>query len=121
MYVNINVISLRLFLLTGLESESESHSVLSDSLQPYGLYSPWNSPSQNTGVSCRALLQGIFLTQGLNPHLLCLLHWQGCSAISATSATWKAHLCTLRDHIFENMTIEQYFKSYNTISNIWLP
>ena len=21
-------------------------------------------------------LQGIFLTQGLNPHLLCLLHWQ---------------------------------------------
>ena len=26
-------------------------------------------------VSCRFLLQGIFLTQGLNPHLLCLLHW----------------------------------------------
>ena len=24
--------------------------------------------------SCRALLQGIFLTQGANPHLLCLLH-----------------------------------------------
>jgi len=27
--------------------KSESHSVLSDSLQPHGLYSPWNSPSQN--------------------------------------------------------------------------
>ena len=26
-----------------------------------------------------ALLQGIFPTQGLNPHLLCLLHWQECS------------------------------------------
>ena len=26
--------------------------------------------------SCHALLQGIFLTQGSNPHLLCLLHWQ---------------------------------------------
>ena len=25
---------------------------------------------------CRALLQGIFLTQGSNPHLLHLLHWQ---------------------------------------------
>ena len=25
---------------------------------------------------CHALLQGIFSTQGLNPHLLCLLHWQ---------------------------------------------
>ena len=27
-------------------------------------------------MGCRALLQGIFPTQGLNPHLLCLLHWQ---------------------------------------------
>ena len=32
--------------------------------------------SKNTGVGCHFLLQGIFLTQGLNPHLLCLLHWQ---------------------------------------------
>ena len=31
---------------------------------------------KNTGVGCRALLQGIFPTQGLNLHLLCLLHWQ---------------------------------------------
>ena len=30
-------------------------------------------PGKNTGVSCRAHLQGIFLTQRLNPHLLCLL------------------------------------------------
>ena len=30
--------------------ESESHSVVSDSLRPHGLYSPWNSPGQNTGV-----------------------------------------------------------------------
>ena len=27
-----------------IESESESRSVVSDSLQPHGLYSPWNSP-----------------------------------------------------------------------------
>ena len=27
-------------------------------------------------MGCHALLQGIFLPQGLNPHLLCLLHWQ---------------------------------------------
>ena len=32
------------------ESESERHSLLSDSLWPHGLYSPWNSPGQNTGV-----------------------------------------------------------------------
>ena len=31
---------------------------------------------KNTGVGCHALLQGIFLTQGSNQHLLCLLHWQ---------------------------------------------
>ena len=33
-------------------------------------------PSKNARVSCHFLLQGIFPTQGLNPHLLCLLHWQ---------------------------------------------
>ena len=27
-------------------------------------------------MGCHALLQGIFLTQGLNLHLLHLLHWQ---------------------------------------------
>ena len=36
---------------------------------------PWDSPGKNTGVGCHALLQRIFLTQGLNPRLLCLLHW----------------------------------------------
>ena len=28
------------------------------------------------GVGCHVLLQGIFLTQIWNPHLLCLLPWQ---------------------------------------------
>ena len=39
---------------------SESCSVMSDSLRPHGLYSPWNSPGQNTGVGSCSLLQGIF-------------------------------------------------------------
>ena len=43
---------------------------------PTRLLCPWNFPGKNTGVGCHALLQGIFLTQGLNLHLLCLLHWQ---------------------------------------------
>ena len=43
--------------------------LLSDSLQPHGLYSPWNSTGQNTGVGSLSLLQGIFPTQGLNPGL----------------------------------------------------
>ena len=44
------------------ESESESCSVVSDSMRPRGLYSPWNSPDQNTGVGSLSLLQGIFPT-----------------------------------------------------------
>ena len=42
---------------------------MSDSLWPHGLYSPWNSPGQNTGVGSLSLLQGIFPTQGSNPGL----------------------------------------------------
>ena len=49
---------------------SESPSVMSNSLRPHGLYSPWNSPGQNTRVGILSLLQGIFPTQGLNPGLL---------------------------------------------------
>ena len=48
----------------------ESCSVVSDSLQPYELYIPWNSPGQNTGVSSHSLLEGIFPTQGSNLGLL---------------------------------------------------
>ena len=40
-----------------------------NSLQPHGLYSPWNSPGQSTGVGSLSLLQGIFPAQGSNPGL----------------------------------------------------
>ena len=60
------------FLVSWLfaSSESESRSVMSDSLQSHGLYSSWNSPGQNTGVVSLSLLQGIFPTQGSNPGFL---------------------------------------------------
>ena len=41
------------------------------------LICPWNSPDKNTGVGSHSLLQGIFQTQGSNPHLFHLLYWQG--------------------------------------------
>ena len=55
--------------------------VVSDSLRSYWLWParllcPWDSPGEDAGVSYHALLHGIFLTQGSNPNLLCLLHWQ---------------------------------------------
>ena len=46
---------------------SESRSVVSDSLWPHGLYSPWNSLGRNTGMGGLSLLQGIFLTQWSKP------------------------------------------------------
>ena len=43
---------------------------MSSSLRPHGLYSPWNSPGQNTGVGSLFLHERIFPTQGSNPGLL---------------------------------------------------
>ena len=62
---------------------SISCSVVSDSLRPHGLeptrfLCPWNSPGKNTEVGSHSLLQGIFLTQGLNLGLLLcrwILYW----------------------------------------------
>ena len=52
---------------------------MSDTFWPHGLRParvlyPWESPGKNTDVACHFLLQGIFLTQGLNLHLL-LVRW----------------------------------------------
>ena len=58
-------------------------------LWPHGLWPtrhlcPWDSPGKNTGVGCHFLLQGIFLTQELNPHFCIsrqiLYHWATCAA-----------------------------------------
>ena len=46
-----------------------SYSDVSSSLWPHGLYSPWNSPGQNTGEDSLSLLQGVFPTQESNPGL----------------------------------------------------
>ena len=56
-----------------------SHSVVSTLCDPMDCSQPGSSvhgifSGKNTGVGCHFLLQGIFLPQGLNPCLLCLLH-----------------------------------------------
>ena len=45
-------------------------------LQSTRLFWLQDSPCKNTGAGCHALLQGIFMTEGSNPHLLSLLLWQ---------------------------------------------
>ena len=79
-----------------------SRSVVSDPLQPldcvaYHVLCPWDFLGKNTGVGCHALLQGIFPTQGLNPHFLNLLHWQVGSSLPGTSlvAQMVKHLPTM--------------------------
>ena len=51
-----------------------SHCLPPHGLQPARLLCPWDFPGKHTRVACHFLLQGIFLTQGSNPHLLHLLH-----------------------------------------------
>ena len=58
---------------------------------PARLLCPWGSPGKNTGVGCYVLLQRIFLTQGLNLHLLCLWHWQAGSLPLAPPGTDISH------------------------------
>ena len=55
-----------------------SSSLRSQELSPARLLCPWDFPGKNTGVGCHFLLQGIFPTQGSNPHLL---HWQADSLL----------------------------------------
>ena len=77
-------------------------------MQPHGLYSaPGSSvhgifPGMNMGVGCHFRLQGIFPTQGLNPGLLHLLHWQ---ADSLPLAPGKPIYLTLPLHNYMHYTV----------------
>ena len=53
----ITILTLNCFLIyvNASYSESESYVIVSNYLQPHGLYSPWNSPGQNTGVGSHSL------------------------------------------------------------------
>ena len=69
LFLNLPTLSvyLRTCLLVYLCScVCESRSVVSNSLRPQGLYTPWDSPGQDTGVGSLSLLQTIFPTQGSN-------------------------------------------------------
>ena len=71
MYVSRSFLLLSWIILKnavrGEKVKSGSHSVVSDSLWPHGLYNPWNSPGQNTGVGSHSLLQGNLPNPGIKP------------------------------------------------------
>ena len=65
---------------------------LCPTLQPHGLYNPWNSPGQNTVVGSLSLLQGIFPTQESNQGLLhCrrILYQLSYQDVSLNFGPWK--------------------------------
>ena len=89
-------------LMVKLTVESESRSVVSDSMRPHGLYSPWNPPGQNTGVGSLSLLQWIFPTQRSRESRIAGGFFTGWDIREAqghpmwTSTHWKSPRCLQR-------------------------
>ncbi|KAM7226890.1 hypothetical protein CapIbe_021965 [Capra ibex] len=57
-------------------------------LLSYSPRSPRPTKGKNTGETSHFLLQGIFLTQGSNPRLQHLLHWQAPTPAAQLSHPW---------------------------------
>ena len=79
---------------------------------------PWNFPGKNTGVGCHFLLQGIFLTQGSNPHLLCLLHWQVDSLLLMPAGKPINHI--IPSQLLKNFVKCNQENKVDNLDNTWL-
>ena len=109
---------------------------MSDSLQPHGLYSAWNSPRQNTGVDSLSLLQGIFPSQGSNPGLphcrqtLYQLSHKGNPRIldwvaypfsnRSSQARNRTRVSCIAGRFFTNWAIREALRLIRTDSNVFL-
>ena len=93
-----------------LRKRSESLSVMSDSSQPHGLYSPRNSPGQNSGVGSLSLLQGIFQTQGSNPGPL------HCRWILYQLSHKESSMETTREDPYTEVKIKSQLKPRGTVA-----
>ena len=100
---------------------------LCPTLRSCGLYNPWNSLGQNTGVGSCSLLQGTFPTQGLNPGLphcswiLYQLSHEG----SPRMLEWVAYPCSRgsfwpRNWIRVSCTVGGFFTSWATREAIYI-
>jgi hypothetical protein len=69
-----------------------------------------DSPGKNTGVGCRALLQGIFSTQGSNPYLLTPPALAG--RFFTADATWEAvETMNTAKHLIRQRAAKNYLLS----------
>ena len=79
---------------------------------------PWDSPDKNTGVDCHALLQGIFLTQGSNRHLMCPAL---AGKFFTTSATWEAQVynsCAEGHTALHDPRLRKGYSSFPKVANM---
>ena len=125
-------VTLRRLVCWGTNQSLCAYSVASDYFRPHGLsparlLRPWDCPCENTGGGCHCLLQGIFLTQGLNP---CLLHWQanplpqyhlGSLTKVYLLSKNKAFYLTLRHHPFNTVNpCKNILMSWLFLAGPWL-
>ena len=78
------------------------------------LYSPWNSPGQNTGVGSLSLLQGIFPTKGLSPglsHCTWILY-QLSHKGNPRTLEWIAYFFSSRSSQHRDVTCENFISSF---------
>ena len=89
-------------------------------MEPARLLCPWDSPDKNTGVGGHALLQGIFQTQGSNPYLFCLLHWEACSLLRAChlGSPYKCKVKFKFDCIKETLSASSVTRSCLTLCDL---
>ena len=62
-------------------------------------------PGKNTEADCHFLLQGIFLSQGLNPFLVHLLHWQWVLYLGSLWG-WGDTISSITYHIFQLLILQ---------------
>ena len=77
MYLNIDIdVQMNVYVYVCVCSVSQLCPTLCNPMDcsPPGSSVYGDSPGKNTGMGCHFPLQGIILTQGLNPHSQCLLH-----------------------------------------------
>ena len=75
------------------------------------LLCPWDSPGKTTGVGCHVLLQGIFPTQGLNPHLLCLLRYrQTLYCLSHQEISFKTYKTSIQGVLHRKYQIPRNYR-----------
>ena len=86
----------------------------------------YSSPGRNTRVAYHALLQGMVLTQGSNPRLLCLLHWQaGSSPLVPPGKPFNKSKCPLNSTLTNKIGVPPSNRvklpDHMIYSNTWFP